>query len=128
MASSIGPWRANFKSLRRRRFFVLAVALLVLLAGAAGTRIVAADLGLVPLDRLGLRAVALRARLLTGLLRLGLTRLVGVGVVLFLVGDALLDGVALLVLQRRDRLLLPLDLHAEQLGDDGLLDPAHHLR
>src|SRR5205807_6661184 len=42
-------------------FFVLTVALLVLLARAARARVVAADLRLVSLDRLGLGAVACSA-------------------------------------------------------------------
>ena len=47
--------------------------------------------------------------------------------VLVLVGDAALDRLALLRLERRDGLLLALDLDAEQLGDDVLLDAVHHL-
>src|SRR5690349_104235 len=119
---------------RAAAFLVLAVALLVLLARAARARVVAADLGALALDRSGRGAVTRGASDTTATgATLALSRggrsglLLVLRVVLFLVGDALLDHLALLGLQGRDGLFLATDLDAEQLGDDVLGDPVHHL-
>src|SRR5512139_2662402 len=103
------------------RFLVLAVALLVLLARAARTWIVAADLRAVAAHRLGLRGFAVAGTLRGATTLATLRGSLGGGLlgslVLGLVRRAVLDEVArLLGLQLRDLLFLALDLDAEQLG------------
>src|SRR5262249_37400266 len=120
----------------RRGFFVLAVALLVLLARAARARIVAADLRAVAADRLGLRVATVgSARRLRGAAapaatlggHLPLLARIALGLVLRLAGDALLDHLALLLLERGDLLLFLLDLDREQLVRGVRRHAIHHL-